>query len=224
MPSISNKNASSLYVGFSTVPYPTQELGGGEFVADFSNVNMDHLQNVNYMFGGYENFSDFGGTTVQKFDITMPANCKLSNLDGMFANCVWLNELDMNDYDSNKVKSMKKMFYNCPNLVYEYETFNADLLSDVLGQFNTSNVTDMSYMFAQYTSVYAKTEHPSVDPSGITETYKISAKFPDNFNTGKVEKMDYMFAGFYNANTIEISGKLDVSKVKSMAGMFSANP
>ena len=81
------------------------------------------------------------------------------------------------------------------------------------GKFDTSNVTDMSYMFKDAFKM-------PQDDNG----YWYSAKFklPDSFNTSKVTNMSHMFdGGFYNARLLDLGNNFDTSNVTDMSYMFA---
>ena len=55
----------------------------------------------------------------------------------MFYRCKSLNELNLDNFNTNKVTNMNKMFSECSSLI----KLN-------LKNFKTNNVTDMNYMFS----------------------------------------------------------------------------
>ena len=232
MPSVSNKDQDNLYVPFSDKPYITTQTDEVSFELDLSNVNTTSLASVGYMFGGSGAISDYGGTTLNTIKLTMPTNCKLTSLDAWFANCVRLKDIEFtNIFDTSNVTSMAYMFYNCPNLVYDYTGSTVDLPS-ILDKFNTSKVTDMSYMFAQTQTVYSRKFWPAVNPeTGKEDTYPAKINFPTSgsFTTENVENFEGMFSGYYNAKSITVTGNFVVKaenseKGISMQRMFANNP
>ncbi len=78
--------------------------------------------------------------------------------------------------------------------------FSAGLVSGDLSSFDTSNVTNMSHMFSECQTL------TSVDLS--------------NFDTSKVTDMSYMFYGCKTLTTLDLSN-FDTSKVTDMSYMFS---
>ena len=83
----------------------------------------------------------------------------------------------------------------------EYMFYNCSNLTSLdLSSFNTSNVTDMTYMF------YKCSNLTSLDVS--------------NFNTSKVTDMSYMFYTCTNLTSLDLSS-FDTSKVTTMRDMFS---
>ncbi len=61
----------------------------------------------------------------------------VTNMNGLFAECSSLKEIDLSTFDTSNVQSMDSMFYKCVNLT------NLDV-----SKFNTSKVTNMNSMFA----------------------------------------------------------------------------
>ncbi|EOS7714496.1 BspA family leucine-rich repeat surface protein, partial [Enterococcus hirae] len=61
----------------------------------------------------------------------------VTNMSGMFLNCVKLQNLDLSNWDTSKVTDMSNMFFNCPSLVSIGDT----------GNWDTSNVMNFKSMF-----------------------------------------------------------------------------
>ena len=85
---------------------------------------------------------------------------------------------------------------NCNSLFYWYTS----LISIDFDNIDTSQVTDMSYMFAY--------------------SYGLSELDLSNFDTSNVTTMTYMFNSVYKITTFDLSG-FDTSKTTSMTYMFS---
>ena len=64
----------------------------------------------------------------------------------MFRSCHSLTSLDVSNFDTQQVKDMSYMFYNCESL------FSIPDIS----KWNTNNVIDMSNMFHNCKSLYSK--------------------------------------------------------------------
>lgn len=93
---------------------------------------------------------------------------------------------------TENVTTMDNMFYACNNVT----NFN-------LSEYNTSNVTDMSYMFRCSSAVAIR----HLDLS--------------NFNTSRVTNMRDMFNGLYQLASLDISN-FDFSGVTTFYSMFSS--
>ena len=109
----------------------------------------------------------------------------------MFADCDYLSEIDLSNFDTSSVKNMSYMFYDV----------NSEIIN--VSNFKTSLVEDMSFMFAKDPYYSPKKEQKII---GLT-----------NFDTSKVTKMIDMFD--YCSSEIDVSN-FDTSSVKDMSGMF----
>ena len=100
---------------------------------------------------------------------------------------------------------------------------------------NTSNVTNMDYMFQNtgYNSMTSLDLGDNFDTSNVTEmtdmfnstgyTSMTSLDLGNNFDTSKVTNMSYMFAsvGSRNLKSLDLGDKFDTSSVTDMNRMFS---
>lgn len=116
---------------------------------------------------------------------------RAETMEGMFANCCWLESIDVSEFDTSNVTDMSYMFY--------MEDGKAILSSLDVSGFDTSSVTNMNNMFDG--CVYVK----ELDVS--------------DFDTSKVTRMDYMFYGCEYVRELDVSG-FDTSNVTDMTGMF----
>ena len=91
----------------------------------------NNLTNTSYMFYCCKNLKKI------TFTIKGLNTSNVNNMEGMFARCSSLKELNLNNFNTNNVTNMRWMFYGCSSL----EELN-------LNNFNTNNVTSMSYMFS----------------------------------------------------------------------------
>ena len=144
--------------------------------------------------------SDYKRISLKGFDTS-----DVTDMSGLFENCVYLQEVDLEGVKTSNVTTMKNMFYkagysNIPRVGGEGDTATAstnnsnDLLIKNM-RFDTKNVTDMSYMFCLCSTVNlctADQAHGDVKPSNI-----------DEWNTSLVTDMSYMFSGWYE----KVSGK-----------------
>ena len=101
-----------------------------------------------------------------------------------------------------------------------------DMTTIDLSWFDTSNVTDMSYMFLNCKSL-KNLNLSSFDTSKVTNMACMFAECDDlksidltKFNTSKVTDMSSMFSDCYSLESFDLS-RFDTSNVESMNGMFS---
>ena len=66
----------------------------------------------------------------------------MTNMSGMFSSCNLLKKLDLSNFNTNKVETMKYMF-SSTKLLKELD----------LSNFNTSNLKNVSFMFCDCTSL-----------------------------------------------------------------------
>lgn len=122
------------------------------------NFTSTFLTNTSYMF---ENCSSL--TTILNMDRLKTTN--VTDMSYMFYGCSSITTLNITTFDVSNVVNMSNLFNNCTAL---------ETLTNFPAAFNTSNVTDMSYMFAN--------------------TIKLRNPYLKYFNTSKVTNMRYMFA------------------------------
>ena len=136
------------------------------------------------------------------------------NSNRLFQNLTALEEIDLSNFDTSNVTSMRSMFYNCSKLteldVSKFDTSNVEemnfmflgcssLKSIDVSNFNTSKVTTMKSMFNNCNSL---------------EQLDIS-----NFDTSNVTDMSYMFNYCNSLTELDVSS-FNTSKVTNMATMF----
>ncbi|HFD6483046.1 BspA family leucine-rich repeat surface protein [Enterococcus hirae] len=94
-----------------------------------------------------------------------------------------------------------------------------------LNQLDTSNVTNMSYMFKEMSNL-TSLDVSSFDTSKVTDMsymfYRngVTSLDVSGFDTSKVTVMSYMFLGMKNITNLDVNG-WNTSNVTSMYGMFS---
>ena len=117
-----------------------------------------------------------------------------SNADSFFADYANLTEINgLELLSTSNVTRMNNMFYNTKNI----KTID-------VSNFDTSKVTDMSYMFARF-----------FEGTSLTSIVGL-----ENFNTSNVTRMEGMFESRANLTEINVS-KFNTSNVTSMRSMFS---
>ena len=164
-------------------------------VTTMENLFYDSLKLASIEFGDYfETISVtnmaymFSGTKIVNLDLSFFNTSSVINMEGMFMETTSLTNIIFGDYFiTENVTNMIKLFYGC------------GVSSLDLSNFNTVNVTDMSYMFG--------------DTINITNII-----FGNYFVTKNVTNMYYMFGG---SGISELDHSLwDTSLVTNMARMF----
>ena len=176
----------------SYLSYNGQKLETGvSFSVEPSQVLKIHFSD-NYI-NSLENFFNAGydknSANIISVDLTNFHSSLLYSLRGMFSGCSNLVSINLLNFDTSKVEDMNSMFQGCSNLV------SINLLN-----FDTSKVENMNSMF-----------------QGCSNLVSINLS---NFDTSKVEEMNSMFQGCSNLVSINLSN-FDTSNVKKMDGMFN---
>ena len=133
----------------------------------------------------------------------------------MFYNCKALTNLNLSNFNTEKVTNMSHMFEYCESLT------NLNL-----SNFNTQNVNDMSDMFACCNSLTNlnlsnfNTQNVNDMSSMLSCCNSLTNVNLSNFNTQKVTNMLYMFACCNSLTYLNLSN-FNTQKVNDMSGMFS---
>ena len=163
---------------------------------------LDHTDKTAYYYAEPENV--YLNTDSSKMFYVSTSEQKLRNI------------LDMNlsNFDTSQVKSMKWMFACIPNLT----TLN-------LSSFNTANVTDMSAMFYNMSNLISL-NLSNFNTSNVWNMYSMFSDMPNlttlnlsSFDTSKVTDMSYMFYGMSNLISLNLSN-FNTSHVTNMECMF----
>ena len=94
----------------------------------------------------------------------------VDDMNGMFADCQDLANLDLSSFNTAKVKNMQYMFNNCENLT------TVDLSS-----FNTANVENMQYMFchcSKLETIYVSDDWSTAKVTSSSNMFRDSEKLP----------------------------------------------
>lgn len=196
---------------FSNVTFPA------ELTNTFLYANNDNLKNVN-LAGAKNVTADFlrayvkalgnsGATSinlsVNNFTINKES---LTDLSSLFANMPNLKKVNVIGLVTDKVENVSRMFYN------------DSALTTIVGldTWDTSNVTDMSYIFASFTN-------PTTDnhkPQGLEHTGSLKALDLSGWKTSNVTNMACMFTGQNHLETLKGLSNWNTSRVTNMAQMF----
>lgn len=128
------------------------------------------------------------------------------------------NSVDVSGIDMSKAKNASYMFHS-GNYLYK---------NIILGDFNSDNVEDMSYMFASNSSSGSPTAEIDFSRFKTSKVRFMRHMFEGNFSqvlnlasfdTSSVEDMSEMFAKTKNLTTVNLSS-FNTSNVKDMKNMF----
>ena len=178
----------------------------------------------------YKNFHYEKGS----FDFQIKFYDKLPTLERLFQNCSDLISLDLSEYDTAGYTSMAGMFNGChrleeiiginkfktikvKNMVAMFQECNKIEYLD-LSSFNTSNTTNMGWMFFKCYKLKEIKGINKFDTSKVNNMRAMFAKCSEmsylnlsNFNTSNVDDFAWMF---YKCNNLEILNLLNF-KIKN---------
>ena len=213
------------------LPDPVYCTFDGDMVQGAKYTNGQYT--YSYMQEGYNNGQDRGNFDWQNIDLDgWGARVNVSSGDVTSKLCTYINgkplvstsvmiygqdisSIDLSTSNTSTIVNMSAMF--SPKNNFD--------LNINFGNFDTSNVTNMSGMF--YNSKATILDVSNFDTSNVTNMhamfYNSQAKTLDvsNFDTSKVTDMSSMFNGS-QATTLDLSS-FDTSKVTDMYSMFSSN-
>lgn len=164
----------------------------------------------------------------------------MTDASELFSGCKNLKEVDLAEFDTSEVTTMRSMFNYCSSLttvnLSECNTtnvtdmssmfYNCNKLTDIdLSGFDTSNVTDMSHMFSSCYQLSGvdlsklKTHNVTNMTGMFAYCYALESLDVSGFDTGKVTNMSYMFYYCYQLSSVDVA-KFDTSKVQNTERMF----
>ena len=174
------------------------------------------------------------------YTIKLKFNNSIKDCSSMFHNCKNIIKIDLSNFDSENIYSMKSMFANCNNLVnIIFSSFNTqnvvnmaclffgcnNLQSVDLSSFNTSKVTSMIKMFT-YCKNLVNINLSFFDTTNVTNMEymfycceKLKNLDLSKFNTKNVTNMRYMFFNCSSLVNIDLTS-FDTTNVKNMGSMF----
>ena len=195
-------------VDFSNVTFPdkfTNTFAHAD--GKLKNVNLTRAKNVpaDFLRAYVKSEANSGATSIDVSDFDLNKN-DLSDLSGLFTNMPNLKEVNVTGLVTDKVENVSRMFYN------------DSALTTIVGldTWDTSNVTDMSYIFASFTN-------PTTDnhkPQGLEHTGSLKALDLSGWKTSNVTNMACMFTGQNHLETLKGLSNWNTSKVTNMAQMF----
>ena len=169
-------------------------------------------ENINMNADSQNMFSRF--RRITSIDISEFKTSKVTTMKGMFSVCDSLVNLDVSGFDTSNVTNMQQMFYGCYNLT------NLDV-----SEFDTSKVTDMYGMFSSCKKL-SGLDVSGFDTSKVTDMRQmffnckeISNLDVSRFDTSKITDMERLFSGCSSLTGLDISG-FDTSNVTNMFSMF----
>ena len=185
-------------------------------------------------FSFFHKFSKIGKYKIQYIFVK-----NMKNINCMFADCNFLKNIDLSNFNSDSITSMDKLFFNCHPISINMPNFSANnitimkkffynmngLMNLNLSDFNAKNVTDMSEMF--YNCYCLKTLNlTNFITKNVTDMksmfYNCSSLASLNlssFNTEKVIDMSNMFSSCRSLKSLNLTN-FNTKNVADMSNMF----
>ena len=176
---IANPNSSNLFSEFRKVKK-----------IDLNNLNTSNVTDMNHLFSSRENLINLD---LSSFDTS-----KVKDMNSMFSVNRNLENINFsNKFDTSNVTNMGSMFNTCSSLT-----------SLDLSNFNTSQVTDMSYMFVEFPNIELNLSgfvtSNVINMMSMFEKAKLNALDLSSFDTSNVTNMTWMFSDASNLQTIYV--------------------
>ena len=180
--------------------------------SSFKNLDLRHLDTskVEFMSGMFDSMPNLKSVNLAGLDVRQN-----QSMEDMFRACYELESVDMSGWHNDSVTTLFNLFRdlrkvsninlhdfttnNVRGMSNMFPTFNNALTSLDVSSFDTSNVTDMNYVFSGLLAL---------------ETLDLS-----NFNTQNVVTMERMFEKMPKLKNLNISS-FDTSHVTNMYGLF----
>ena len=173
------------------------------------------------------------------YNVTIEWNKKKTKYEKIFQEIDTVIEVDLSNFDSSGIVSMKSMFINCNHLKYiNFEGFDtslvtnmesmfegcASLLSLDLSSFDTTKVENMNNMFKNcYSLTSLNLTNFNSKLKRIKEMFfgcrSLTNLFIPNIDTYSITNMDYLFFECYQLTSLDITNFV-TKKLKSMEEMF----
>ena len=173
-------------------------------IIGLSTWNVENVTSMNSMFAG--------DTALTNLDLSNWKPLKVTNMAAMFKGCSGLKSITLNwGTNTQNVQNFSEMFANDNNL----QTI------DGIGEWNVSNATDISHMFAcinldSNPSTNYKYNFAQPQYCGSLTSLDLS-----NWGTGKVTNMEAVFWGQKSLTTVGNFSNWDTGNVTNMWDLFA---
>ena len=210
-----------------------------EDCSNLENLNLNwwdtsNVTNMSYMFYDCDNLTEL--------DLSNWDTSNVTSMNYMFGYCKNLEYLNLNWWDFRWLSSSLQMGnvlrltskltkLDMENTKFTWSMHEAFQWLNIVEEINlsgadTSNVTDMSYMFCNCYNLVEIKWLDTWDTSNVTNMYEmfyycnnLTEIDVSNFDTSKVTNMGYMFNSCRNLTWLDLSS-WDTSNVTSMSSMF----
>ncbi len=162
-------------------------------ISALENWDTSNVENISFLLGSCKELVDVSALKYWNVE-------KVSNMKGLFNSCWHIDEIDFSNWSTKSLTNASNMF----GMSYDAQgNTGGDIKKIILSdKFDTSKVTDMSYMFYN---------------NNHFEDYN----FLDYIDTSSVTNMEGMFCKNSKLTNLEKLSRWDVSNVTSFNFMFS---
>ena len=149
------------------------------------------------------------------YNLTIVWYNPIENCEKLFQSVSSANEIDLSNFDTSKVTTMRSMFVGCKNVKYiNFSNVKTSLVTDMTNMFSGCNSLTSIDLSNFDTSKVSLMENMFLNCSSLT-FLNLS-----NFDTFKLTKMKSMFWGCKKLESIDLSN-FDTSKITNMENLFS---
>ena len=181
--------------------------------------------------------------TTGKYAFWMVFNDIVTDMEGFFATGPNIYSLDFSLFDSTNLTNMRILFNKCKKLkeIKGFDKLNTSKVIDMeglfqncitleyidLSNFDTSNVTNMAFMFNHCNRLKEIkgldkfiTSKATTMEGMFQSCFKLEFIDVSSFDTSNVDVMNFMFVDCFKLKGIKGINKLNTKKVTNMTGMF----
>ena len=160
------------------------------------------------------NYKDNDSNQLHGYAVNLQVTAIPKDLSSIFEELNYLHYINLTSLNTSKVESMKNMFASCGVATLD------------VSHFDTSRVTDMSYMF-YYCTLLTTLDVSHFDTSRVTNMSsmfeyckQLTTLDVSHFNTSRVTDMSSMFDYCEQLTTLDVS-HFNTSQVTNMSRMFA---
>ena len=181
--------------------------------------------------------------TTGKYAFWMVFNDIVTDMEGFFATGPNIYSLDFSLFDSTNLTNMRILFNKCKKLkeIKGFDKLNTSKVIDMeglfqncitleyidLSNFDTSNVTNIAFMFNHCNRLKEIkgldkfiTSKATTMEGMFQSCFKLEFIDVSSFDTSNVDIMNFMFVDCFKLKGIKGINKLNTKKVTNMTGMF----
>ena len=203
---------------------------------DLTNFDTSNVESMAFMFNHCEKLKEIKG-------LNKLITNNVTTTEGMFQSCFCIEYLDLSNFDTSNVTIMDYMFDECSKLkgikginkLITHKVVSMEGMFQLctilkyvdLSNFNTSNVSNMEYMFNKCKKLKEIKGMTNFNTANLKSTFAMfqlctELEFLDlsNFDTSNVTNMSFMFNQCNRIKEIKGISQFVTNKVKTFEAMF----